>query len=308
MPAITAAIVKELRDKTGVGMMDCKKALSETSGNIEEAVDWLRIQGLAAAAKKAGRVASEGLIGVATKGNDAAIVEINSETDFVSRNSAFQSVVNEVAILALECSGDIDKLKNYPFPGTNRNVEEEIKQLVVTIGENINLRRISSLTINNGVIGSYVHAATVDGLGRIGVIVAIESENTDEEELTTLAHQLAMHIAAASPQSVSVADLSKEDLERERKVLTEQAAVSGKSPDIVDKMVEGRLRKFYEEVVLLNQKFVIDGETQVAEIISTISKNIGNPITVTGFRRYELGEGIEIEKINFADEVAAQLE
>ena len=307
MSAITAALVKKLRDKTGVGMMDCKKALSETSGNVEEAVDWLRKQGLAAAAKKAGRVASEGLIGIASKGNTAAIVEINSETDFVSRNKDFQTVVNKVAILALECSGDIEKLKNCPFPGTDRNVEEEIKQLVVTIGENINLRRTSSLTINSGVIGSYVHAATADGLGRIGTIVAIESKNEDEE-IKTLSQQLAMHIAAARPQSVSVADLNEEDLERERSILKEQAAVSGKPPDIVDKIVEGRLRKYYEEVVLLNQNFVIDGESKVEKIILNTSKNIGAPIKITGFRRYELGEGIEREKVNFADEVAAQLE
>lgn len=306
MAAITAALVKELRDKTGVGMMDCKKALAETSGNIEKAIDWLRKQGLAAAAKKAGRTASEGLIGVATKGNSATLIEINSETDFVSRNVAFQSVVNEVASLALESSGEIENLKRSPFPGTNRNVEEEIKQLVVTIGENINLRRISLLTINSGVIGSYVHAATAPGLGRIGAIVAIESEHAGAE-LKTLAHQLAMHIAAARPQSVSVDDLKEEDVNRERNILREQAAVSGKSPDIINKMVEGRLKKFYEEVVLLEQRFVIDGETKVANVISEISKNIGTSIKVTGFRCFELGEGIEKEEVNFADEVAAQL-
>ena len=307
MPEITAALVKELRDKTGVGMMDCKKALAETSGNVEKAIDWLRKQGIAAAEKKASRIASEGLIGIATKANTAAIVEINSETDFVSRNSEFQSVVTEVAAIALECSGDLEILKSFPFPGTDRNVEDEIKHLVATIGENINLRRISSLTTNSGVIGSYVHAATASGLGRIGVIVAIESEST-HEDIKTFAHQLAMHIAAARPQSISLDDLNERDLERERNVLREQAAVSGKSPDIVDKMVEGRLRKFYEEVVLLDQKFVIDGETKVADIISETSKNIGSPLTVTGFQRFQLGEGIEKERTNFAEEVAAQLE
>lgn len=307
MPEITAALVKELRDKTGVGMMDCKTALAETSGKVEEAVDWLRKQGLAAAAKKAGRVASEGLIGVAAKENTAAIVEINSETDFVSRNSEFQSVVKNVATLALDCSGDLDKLQTRPFPGTDRNVEDEIKQLVVTIGENINLRRTSSLTVNTGVIGMYVHAAAIDGLGRIGVIVAIESESK-HEDLKVFAHKLAMHIAAARPQSVSVDDLNEEDLERERNILREQAAASGKPPEIIEKMVEGRLRKFYEEVVLLQQKFVIDGETKVADIISETSKNIGSSIIVTGFKRFELGEGIEREKVNFAEEVAAQLE
>jgi elongation factor Ts len=306
MAEITAALVKELREKTGVGMMDCKKALNETSGDLEAAVDWLRKQGLAAAQKKAGRVASEGLIGLAAGDGAAALVEVNSETDFVSRNEDFQAAVRQVAALALTCGGDLEKLLATDYPGTGRNVGDEITQLVATIGENINLRRATGLTVDQGVIGSYIHAAAAPGLGRIGALVAIRSEG-DAQKLTELGHQLAMHIAAASPQAVSVDELNADDLERERAVLREQAQGSGKPAEIVEKMIEGRLRKFYEEVVLLNQIFVIDGESKVSAIVEQAAKDLGCAVEVVGMRRFALGEGIERKESDFAAEVAAQL-
>ena len=306
MAEITAALVKELREKTGVGMMDCKKALGETSGDIEEAVDWLRTHGLAAAAKKAGRVAWEGLIGLSAGDNSAALVEVNSETDFVSRNEEFQNVVREIASLALSCGGDIEKLRASEIPGTGRSVETEITQLVATIGENINVRRVTGIAVDAGVVGSYVHAATAPGLGRIGALVAIRSEG-DKAALTQLAHQLAMHVAAASPQAVSVEDLDANEVERERAILREQAEGSGKTAEIIDKMVEGRLRKFYEEVVLLNQTFIIDGETKVSKVIEQSATDLGSAVEIVGIRRFALGDGIEREESDFAAEVAAQL-
>jgi len=306
MAEITAALVKELREKTGVGMMDCKKALGETSGNLEAAVDWLRKNGLAAAAKKAGRIASEGLIGLAVTENSAALVEVNSETDFVSRNENFQNVVREVATLALSYNGDIDKLTASKYPGKDHSVAAEITQLVATIGENINVRRATALSVDTGVVGSYLHAATVPGLGRIGALVAIRSEG-DKEALTQLAHQLAMHVAAASPQAISTEDLDSNDLERERAILREQAEGSGKPAEIIDKMVEGRLRKFYEEVVLLNQTFVIDGETKISARIEQMQEDLGTTVGIAGMRRFALGEGIERKEADFAAEVAAQL-
>ena len=306
MAEITAALVKELREKTGVGMMDCKKALNETSGDIEAAVDWLRKQGLAAAQKKAGRVASEGLVGRCVGRKSAAIVEINSETDFVSRNEEFKAVVREVASLALECDGDFQKLVAADYPDTGRTVEDEITQLIATIGENINIRRATGLSVDHGVVGSYMHAATAPGLGRIGVLVAVRSEG-DSETLAELGHQLAMHVAAASPQAVSIEDLNSKDVDRERAVLREQAESSGKPAEIIDKIVEGRLRKYYEEVVLLNQTFIIDGETKVSKVIEQAVKDLGKPVEITGIRRFALGEGIEREESDFAAEVAAQL-
>ena len=306
MAEITAALVKELREKTGVGMMDCKKALGETSGDIEAAVDWLRKNGLAAAAKKAGRVASEGLVGLSVGETSAALVEVNSETDFVSRNEDFQNVVREVAALALSCGGDIEKLRATDYPGTGRSVEDEIIQLVATIGENISIRRAAGISVDTGVVGSYVHAAAAPGLGRIGALVAIRSEG-DKQALTQLAHQLAMHVAAASPQAVSIEDLDSKDVERERTILREQAEGSGKSAEIIDKIVEGRLRKYYEEVVLVNQTFIIDGESKILSIVEQSAKDLGCAVEIAGFRRFELGEGVEREESDFAAEVAAQL-
>lgn len=306
MAEIVAALVKELREKTGVGMMDCKKALNETSGDIEAAVDWLRKQGLDAAQKKAGRVASEGLVGLAAGDKSAAIVEVNAETDFVARNENFQGVVREVASLALVCGGDFEKLLALDYPKTGRTVENEITQLIATIGENINIRRSACLSVDQGVVGNYVHAATSPGLGRIGALVAVRSKG-DPEALAKLGHQLAMHVAAASPQAVSIENLDSKDVDRERAVLREQAESSGKPAEIVDKMVEGRLRKFYEEVVLLNQTFIIDGETKVSKVIERVAKELGTPVDIAGTLRFALGEGIEREESDFAAEVAAQL-
>jgi elongation factor Ts len=305
MAEITAALVKELREKTGAGMMDCKRALGETSGDVEGAVDWLRKKGLAAAAKKAGRVAAEGLVGVATQGMAGAVVEVNSETDFVARNEAFQDFVRRVALIALD-KGDLEAVKNAPFPGAGRSVAEQLTHLVAMIGENMNLRRLQRLGVAKGAVVSYVHNALTAGLGKIGVIVALESAG-EAGRVTALGKQLAMHIAAANPQFLNIASVDKASLDRERDVLREQAKASGKPDAIIDKMVEGRLRKYYEEVVLLEQIFVIDGETRIAKVVEAAAKEAGAPIAVTGFARYALGEGIERERADFAAEVAAQL-
>ncbi len=305
MAEITASLVKELREKTGAGMMDCKRALGETAGDIEGAVDWLRKKGLAAAAKKAGRVAAEGLVGVATSGNAGAVAEVNSETDFVARNEAFQNFVRQVADLAL-ATGELEAVKAAAFPGTGRNVAEELTHLVATIGENMSLRRIRRLEVGKGVVVSYVHNALVAGLGKIGVLVALES-TADGAKLTALGKQLAMHVAAANPQFLTIGDVDAASLDRERDILREQAKASGKPDAIIDKMVEGRLRKYYEEVVLLEQIFVVDGETRIAKVVDATAKEAGAPIKIAAFARFALGEGIEKEQADFAAEVAAQL-
>ena len=302
---VTAAQVKELREKSGAGMMDCKKALGETDGNIDAAVDWLRTKGLAAAAKKSGRVAAEGLVGIAVDGKTGAVVELNAETDFVARNSEFQAFVSSLANLALGAS-DLDVLKTLDFPGTGRNVSDELTQKIATIGEHMSLRRMQRVQISEGAIVPYMHNATANGLGRIGVLVGLES-NADEAALLALGKQIAMHIAATSPASVSVEDLDAEVVSREREVLIEQAKASGKPQEIAEKMVEGRLKKYYQEVVLLEQTSVIDGETRIGDVISNAEKDVGADITVTGFVRFNLGEGIDKEEADFAAEVAAQL-
>jgi elongation factor Ts len=306
MAEITASLVKELREKTGAGMMDCKRALGETQGDIEGAVDWLRKKGLAAAAKKAGRIAAEGLVGVATSGTAGAVVEVNSETDFVARNEAFQNFVRQVADLTL-ANGEIEAVKAAAFPGSTRNVAEELTHLVATIGENMNLRRVLRLQVAKGAVVSYVHNALAPGLGKIGVLVALESAG-DAGKLAALGKQLAMHVAAANPQFLTIADVDAASLERERDVLREQAKASGKPDAIIDKMVEGRLRKYYEEVVLLEQIFVIDGETRIAKVVEAAAKEAGAPIKIAAFARFALGEGIEKEQADFAAEVAAQLD
>ena len=306
MAQITAALVKQLREKTGAGMMDCKKALTETDGGLEEAVDWLRKNGLAQAARKAGRTAAEGLIGLATAPGRAALVEINAETDFVARNGDFQAVVRDVAGIALGCEGDVERLSAAPYPGTGRSVVDEITTLVATIRENIQLRRTAVLSVPAGVVGHYVHMATAEGLGRLGVLVALESE-APVESLERPAHELAMHIAAAGPQAVSRDSLDQAMVERERAVLAEQARAEGKPDNIIEKMIEGRLRKFFEEVVLLEQTWIIDGESRVKAVLESLAGELGTPVTVTGFVRYQLGEGIERESKDFAAEVAAQL-
>lgn len=304
MAEITAALVKELREKTGAGMMDCKKALAETNGDLEGAVDWLRKKGLAAAAKKAGRVAAEGLVAVAGEGAKAAVVEVNSETDFVSRNDGFQDYVKGVADVALQVGGDIAAVKAAKFPGTDRTVEEQNTHMIATIGENMSVRRSAGLEVANGVVASYVHSAVTTGLGKIGVLVALESEG-DVAKLEEIGKQIAMHVAAANPLFLNKESVDTEALDRERDVLADQARASGKPEDIIAKMVEGRLRKYYEEVCLLEQVFVIDNETKIAKVVENLAKEVGKPVTLKGFVRFALGEGIEKEESDFAAEVAA---
>ncbi|MEZ5648305.1 MAG: translation elongation factor Ts [Alphaproteobacteria bacterium] len=306
MAEISATLVKELREKTGAGMMDCKKALAESTGNLEQAIDWLRKKGLSAASKKAGRIASEGLIATAAVDGKGAVVEVNSETDFVSRNETFQGFARTVAGIALTEGGDIEKLRQANFPGTGRNVADELTHLVATIGENMNLRRSAVLSVSPGVVAAYVHSALTPDLGKIGVLIALES-TADKTRLADLGKKLAMHIAATRPDCVSIADVDPTNLARERDVLAEQARASGKPEAIIEKMVEGRLRKYYEEVCLLEQIFVIDGETKVAQVIEKAAKDLGTPIKINGFARFALGEGIEKEQKDFATEVAETL-
>jgi len=290
--AITATMVKDLRDKTGAGMMDCKAALNETEGDMEAAVDWLRAKGLSKAAKKAGRVAAEGLIGLAASAKEAALVEVNSETDFVARNDTFQNMASGIAKAALAAKGDLDKLAKAKFPGGSASVADTIKEMIGTIGENMTLRRTAYLAAKNGAVASYMHNVMTPGLGKIGVIVALESTG-NAEQLKTFGKQVAMHIAAANPQAVDIDSLDKSLIERERAVLTEQAKDSGKPAPVIEKMVEGRLRKFYEEVVLLAQAFVHDPETTVAKAMAAAEKAAGAPIKITGFYRFALGEGVD---------------
>ena len=289
MAKITAAVVKELRAKTGAGMMDCKRALVATAGDLEAAVDWLRKQGVDVASKKAGRAASDGLIGVAVAERKAAIVEINSETDFVARSDAFQETVRAVATVALDSGSDLEALKSEAYPGADGTVADSLFQLVAKVGENIQLRRVTSLTVGQGALAAYVHGALAPGLGRIGVLVALESEG-DAGKLAAFGKRVAMHVAAARPKALTRNDVSPAALERERAVLAEQTRDSGKPENIVEKMIEGRLRKFYEEVVLLDQVYVIDGKSKVSEAIEEAARDIGAPIRISGFVRFALGE------------------
>ena len=306
MAEITPALVKDLREKTGAGVMDCKRALGETKGDVEQAVDWLRKKGLAAAAKKAGRVAAEGLVGVATAGGAGALVEVNSETDFVARNDAFQTFVRSATDLVLSKGDDLEALKAEPYPGTGRKVGEELAHLIATIGENMALRRVRRLAVKNGIVVSYVHSAASPGVGKIGVLIALESAAA-AEDVAALGRQLAMHVAAANPAYLDIGSVDKATLERERDILRDQARQSGKAEAIVEKMVEGRLRKFYEECVLLEQIYVIDGETRVGKVVEAAAKQLGSPIRVAGYVRFKAGEGIEKKESDFAAEVAAQL-
>lgn len=306
MAAITASLVKELREKTGAGMMDCKKALTEVNGDVEAAVDWLRKKGLASAAKKAGRVAAEGLVGVTNSGKTGAVVEINSETDFVGRNEKFQAFVQDIATMMMESGGSFDSLADKPYNDTGRNVSEEITNLVATIGENMSMRRGETVSVTNGVVTSYVHSAVEPNLGRIGVLVALES-TADEEKLQAFGKQLAMHVAAANPQALTAADLSDDVVARERAILTDKARASGKPEAVIEKMVEGGIQKFYKEAAFLDQAYVMDGKTKVSQVVEDMAKELGAPISITGFVRYALGEGIEKEETDFAQEVAAQV-
>ena len=306
MPEIKASLVKELRQQTGAGMMDCKRALTEMSGDMDQSVDWLRRKGLAAAAKKAGRVASEGLVTLLVDGHRGALVEVNAETDFVARNTDFQGFSKEVARLALMCDGNIDHLKRSNYSESGLKVEEELVELVGRIGENMVLRRSGVVSVQEGVVGSYIHNSVKDGMGKIGVVVGLESSG-EKDTLLELGRKLAMHICAAKPEAIERDGLDPNALSRERDVLRKQAKDSGKESEIIDKIVDGRLRKYYEEVVLKEQIFLVDGESRVDAIIDAVGKEIGAPIEVSGFLRFELGEGIEKVEEDFATEVAAQI-
>jgi elongation factor Ts len=300
MANVTASMVKELRDKTGAGMMDCKAALAETGGDLESAVDWLRKKGLSKAAKKAGRVAAEGLIGVANAGHAGALVEVNAETDFVARNDEFKEFVKRAAALALEEDGKLEQLLARKHGGAT--VQETLTALVAKIGENLSVRRTIALAVEPGVVASYVHNAASPELGKIGVLVALKS-TADKSKLNALGRQLAMHIAAAAPLALKPEHLPKDVLEKEREIHADAARQSGKPENVIEKMVEGRMRKFYEETVLLNQTFVIDGETTVAKVIDKASKDLGAPVEIDAFVRFQVGEGIERLDGDFADEV-----
>ena len=303
MAEITAATVKELRERTGAGMMDCKKALAENNGEMEAAIDWLRAKGLAAAAKKAGRTAAEGLVGVAVAGVRGAVVEVNSETDFVAKNEIFQDFVRNVAQLALENGSDVEALSNADYPSGGK-VSEVLTDNIAKIGENQSLRRASILEVTEGVVVPYVHNQVVPGLGKIGVLVALESA-APSETLGALGKQIAMHVAAANPLALNADDLDADLIERERSIAMEKAKESGKPQNIVEKMVEGGLAKFRKDTALTSQLFVMDGKTPVADVVAQAGKEAGTPVTLAGFVRFQLGEGIEKEQTDFAAEVAA---
>ncbi len=297
MAEITAAMVKDLRESSGAGMMDCKKALVESDGDMQGAIDWLRKKGLSAAAKKSGRVASEGLVGIALAPGKAAMVEINAETDFVARNEAFQGFVETVAKLALTSGEDVEALKAMDYPGTGRIVADELVHLVATIGENMTVRRVAVIDVPGGIAASYMHGALKPGIGKIGVIVGLTGKA--DEAIEALGRQVGMHVAATRPDALSIAEVDPAAIERERNILTEQAAASGKPEAVIAKMVEGRLNKFYQDVVLLEQTWVHDGESKVKDVVKKAGAEI------TRFVRFHLGEGIEKETTDFAAEVAA---
>ena len=303
MAEITAASVKELRERTGAGMMDCKKALAENNGELEAAVDWLRAKGLAAAAKKAGRTAAEGLVGVAVEDTKGAVVEVNSETDFVAKNEQFQDFVREVSKLALNAGGDVEALKNASYPG-GTTVAAKLTDNIATIGENQSLRRAAVLEVSQGAVVSYVHNAAAPGMGKIGVLVALEGA-APADALQGLGKQIAMHIAAANPLALDADGLDAGLLERERAIAIEKANESGKPANIIEKMVDGTMAKFRKENALLSQLFVMDNKTPVADVVAQAGKEAGSPITLKAFERFQLGEGIEKAESDFAAEVAA---
>ncbi|MFK5979169.1 MAG: translation elongation factor Ts [Rhizobiaceae bacterium] len=304
MATITASLVKELRDKTGAGMMDCKNALKENDGDIEASIDWLRTKGIAKAEKKSDRVAAEGLIGVASEGSKSAIVELNSETDFVARNEQFQQMVRDVAKTALAGDGAVEAIAASTISGGEASVSDTITKAIGTIGENMNLRRAAVMEVANGVVATYVHNAAGEGLGKMGVMVALESTG-DADALTAIGKQVAMHVAATNPVAATQDEMPADVVARERAIYVEQAAESGKPENIVEKMVEGRMRKYFQESVLLSQTFVIDGENTVEQAIKNAEASVGAPITLKGFIRLALGEGVEKKEEDFAAEVAA---
>lgn len=306
MTNITASMVKELRELTSAGMLDCKKALDHTKGDMEAAVDWLRTKGLASAAKKASRVAAEGLVAIAVDGNKAAVVEVNSETDFVAKNDMFQDYVKDAATVALSNNGELVAMETFTCPKVNKGFKERLTDLIAKIGENMNLRRAKMVEVKNGVVATYVHNAVMPNVGKIGVLVALES-SADKEKLAELGKSIAMHIAATAPMFRTIEEVSKDALEREKAIFAEQAAQSGKPANIVEKMVEGRVRKYYDEVVLEEQAFIMDNDKKVKQVIADAAKELGTDIKLTEFVMFKLGDGIEKKEEDFAAEVAAQI-
>ena len=300
------SLIKKLRQATGCGISDCNKALKENNDNFDDSIAWLRKKGLSSAAKKAGRIAAEGVVAVAVtkNGTKAAIIEVNSETDFVARNQQFQEFVKNTANLALEKQTTLDQLNNATFPGKSHDVAEELKNAISVIGENINIRRVEYLNVNQGVVASYIHNIVIDNLGKIAVLVALES-SANQEKLEELGKKIAMHIAATKPESLDIASLDPKKLETEKEILKDQARASGKPENIIEKMIEGRIRKYYQEVVLLEQNFVMDDKLQVKDIVAQTAKELNTDIKVTGFKLFVLGQGIEKKEDDFASEVAA---
>jgi elongation factor Ts len=301
MAEISAAAIKDLREKTQAGMMDCKKALTECNGNMDEAIDWLRKKGLSAAAKKSGRVAAEGLVAVASDEKKGVVIELNSETDFAAKNDKFKNLASGIVKVAFEKTADVEKLKQTPYAGSANTVEQEVAELVGVVGENMQLRRAAE--VSGDVVVSYIHNAAAPGLGKIGVLVAFKTAG-DKAKVAAFGKQIAMHIAAARPESLNVADLDQALVERERNILIEQARASGKPEDVIQKMIEGRIRKFYAEVVLVEQAFVMDGKTPVKDALKAAEKDIGGATEIVSYVRFELGEGIEKKVEDFAAEVA----
>ncbi len=304
MAEITAAMVKELRETTGAGMLDCKKALVEANGNMDEAVDWLRKKGLASAAKKSSRIAAEGLVGVKVEGNKGAVVEVNSETDFVAKNDIFQAYVEDAAKVALAAGGDVEAMKNAADNG--KTFGERLTDMIARIGENMNLRRAKVVSVNNGLVCSYVHNAARDGLGKIGVLVALESTG-DKAKLADLGKHIAMHIAATAPISLDIAHVDPAAVEHEKSIFAEQALASGKPANIVEKMIEGRIRKFYEEVVLEEQAYIMDPDRKVKAVVADAAKELGTDIKLADYAFFKLGDGLQKKEEDFAAEVNAQL-
>ncbi len=306
MAEITAAMVKELRETTSAGMLDCKKALMETNGDMEQAVDWLRKKGLASAAKKASRIAAEGLVSVAVEGNRGAVVEVNSETDFVAKNDIFQEYVEDAAKVALAANGEVCDMKTFACPKCNKSFEERLTDMIAKIGENMNLRRAKVLSVENGVIASYMHSALRPNLGRIGVLVALESA-ADKAKLAELGKHIAMHIAASNPLFLNIASVDSAAVDRERAIFAEQAKASGKPENIIEKMVEGRIRKYYEEVVLEEQAYIMDPDKKIKQVIADAAKELGTEVVLKDYVCFKLGEGLQKKEEDFAAEVAAQL-
>ena len=306
MTNITAAMVKELRETTSAGMLDCKKALTETDGDMEKAIDWLRKKGLASAAKKASRIAAEGLVAVAVEGNKGAVVEVNSETDFVAKNDIFQEYVQDAALVALMSHGEVCDMKTFQCPKVHKSFEERLTDMIAKIGENMNLRRAKMLEVNEGVVAAYVHNAVKPGLGKIGVLVALESKG-DKEKLAELGKHIAMHIAASNPLFQDIASVDPAAVEHEKSIFAEQAKASGKPENIIEKMVEGRVRKYYEEVVLEEQAYIMDPDKKVKQVIADAAKELGTDIKLKEYVCFRLGEGLQKKEEDFAAEVAAQL-